>query len=489
MRNDEGFGPNAKKTYREDGSLATVVDGNRLIQYDKKGSVSFVEEINSNTKITYRNGQVAAMEKESVNGQRNITLYNDKGHITTSIALGKNDQVNFTEGYLSSVIKHNESGLDQSEIVETQYGKNGQITSSTHKVRLKTLLGGGMWITTQHATYHENGKLSSVVTYKQCHKQKNDFKNFSLLDNEEADSYCSSITQYDENGKTTVSLRLNENDDVNYNGDRVASVTRRDEHGNPLSSTLYNEDGSLASITNYGSDGKIVSSINYENGRPVSGRQEGTEKYQDIFSSRKDTEYTPETHEKITLIKNKKIKNQAETSLSSAKEGMAVLSENVKSPENTPLTLISIAETSDHIGQKYPELTPQEVDILSDVVVNPNVNQEVTGTVSEIADGIKQRLAEKEITPQEFLQELKLRLKTLLEQVEMIENRLNALAETSEINTGQQTEDANADTNRPVVQAEADNVQSVPTSPADNMIVEPKYGVNIPRNIIKQKTR
>ncbi|MBQ8436989.1 MAG: hypothetical protein IJX20_05005, partial [Alphaproteobacteria bacterium] len=395
----------SSETYYENGKIATTIDKlqNTLTQYDQNGNVMFVEKIDRNTNVTYRNGQVAAIEKKNlISENRTVTLYDDKGQVTTSIALNKDDQVNFQDGYLSSVIKHKKGDRifgGSEEIIETQYNSNGKISSVTHKVQIndkQSILDEttGMYVTTSHTTYHDNGKLASITTYKQKHKKsgkKTSFDDKTYHQEGEADSYISSIEQYDENGKKTVSLKLNENDDVSYNGDKIAMITRRDKEGIPQSTTSYNADGTVANITNYGKDGKVISSLDYENGHPVRGRQEGTENYQDIFAPKQEEK--TEINEKIALIKNKKLQQQAEKSEETAQTAMETLSENAKQEDNTPVTLNSIAQTADNIANKHPTLLPQEVQVLKDVTENKNANHDVADTVTDITNNIEQHPA------------------------------------------------------------------------------------------------
>ena len=275
--NQDTFSQCLKETYRSDGTLATRFDGNKLIQYDRKGQVVSVEQMDPFKQVTYRDGEIAAIAENRLLGRHTITLYN-KGLVTNSINLNENDQVNFKDGYLSSIIKHSSDqyGRDK-QITETQYGKNGKISSVIHKAQMDNFLSKNMWVVTSQSNYHDNGKLASVVTYKQKYHQK--------LNTTEAESYPASIEQYDENGKRLISVRLTEKDEVSFNGDKISSITRRNEDGQPQSTTNYDLNGMVVNILNYDKQGKVISSVDYDkDGRPIKALQEGMENYQDIFA-------------------------------------------------------------------------------------------------------------------------------------------------------------------------------------------------------------
>lgn len=489
----------SKKTFYENGNIATEMTwDNKLIQYDKNGNVMFVEKIDRNTNVTYRNGQVAAIEKKDwISENRTVTLYDDKGQITTSIALNKDDQVNFQNGYLSSVIKHKggkyyRDGSD--EITETQYTPNGKISSVTHKVKINDKQSyfdesTGMYVTTSHTTYHDNGKLASVTTYKQKHKKngkKESWDDKNYHQEGEADSYVSSIEQYDENGKKTVSLKLNENDDVSYNGDKIAMITRRDKEGTPQSTISYNIDGTIANITNYGKDGKVISSLDYENGHPVRGRQEGTENYQDIFAPKQEEK--TEINEKIALIKNKKLQQQAEKSEETAQTAMETLSENAKQEDNTPVTLNSIAQTADNIANKHPTLLPQEVQVLKDVTENKNANHDVADTVTNITNNIEQHPAidngtlSKEIVAIMFTQIMLLR-----KEIEELRKKLDAQQTTAP----KPRKDASYIEDAVVVEEipQAVKVQQIDTNLKNGVLKEPTAGMKIAKEFNERLIR
>ena len=132
--------------------------------------------------------------------------------------------------------------------------------------------------------------MASHITYKQ--KTKRTGRWTSENQEDEAASYISSITQYSEKGKLQVSAQLGEYDEINFNGDKVACITRRVKKGDSLetmSQTTYYPSGNLCAITTY-QDGKVVSSVTYdEQGKPQSSAQQGTENYQDIYQSAQQT--------------------------------------------------------------------------------------------------------------------------------------------------------------------------------------------------------
>lgn len=313
-------------TYRPDGSLATrIVKDSRsrktmLIQYSPEGAVTFVQELEihygKRDDVTYRaDGTVSAIMKEgSLPSQgRCCTLYNEQGQVTTTIQLNKDDQVNFKDGYLSSVIKYSGRGLvgGYTDMDETQYGPDGKLLASTHKVRVSDsiLNEKSLWLTTSETTYHSNGKKASTVTYKQMAKMSKGWRSHKT-EEDKADSYRSSITQYDENGKMTVSVKLDKMDDVSFSGDRLSSVTRRSPEGHPISTTTYDINGSILSVQNYDpSSGKVVSTLNYRDGKPETVRQPTGQEYTDILSDKKKS---PKTNVKKTLkeasLKRKKVR-------------------------------------------------------------------------------------------------------------------------------------------------------------------------------------
>ena len=292
------------ETRRPDGSLATQIlkigFDKYLIQYDPQGQVVFKEKLDTlyfNEKdITYHNGCVASITRRDILGNRAISQYDENGHIVATINANKNDIVNFEpSGYVRSVIKHlseyNDFGKT-TEIEEITFNDAGRIVSSAHKVKMTDLFGPGRdkWLTTDTKQYYPNGQMASHITYKQ--KTKRTGRWISENHEDEAASYIASITQYSENGKMQVSAQLGEYDEISFNGDKVACITRRVKKGDSLetmSQTTYYPSGNLCTITNY-QDGKVVSSVTYdEQGKPQSSAQQGTENYQDIYKAAQKT--------------------------------------------------------------------------------------------------------------------------------------------------------------------------------------------------------
>lgn len=292
------------ETRRPDGSLATQIlrigFDKYLIQYDSQGQVVFKEQMGElffNEKdITYNNGCVASITRRDYRGNRAISQYDENGHIIATINANKNDIVNFApSGYVRSVIKHLSEYGDfgkTTEIEEITFNDFGHIVSSAHKVKMTDLFGPGRdkWMTTDTKQYYPNGQMASHITYKQ--KTKRTGRWTSENQEDEAASYISSITQYSEKGKLQVSAQLGEYDEINFNGDKVACITRRVKKGDSLetmSQTTYYPSGNLCTITTY-QDGKVVSSVTYdEQGKPQSSAQQGTENYQDIYQNAQQT--------------------------------------------------------------------------------------------------------------------------------------------------------------------------------------------------------
>lgn len=292
------------ETRRPDGSLATQIlkigFDKYLIQYDSQGQAVFKEKMDDfffNEKdITYHNGCVASITRRDFRGNRAISQYDENGHIVATINANKNDIVNFApSGHVRSVIKHlseyNDFGKT-TEIEEITFNDAGRIVSSAHKVKMTDWFGPGRekWLTTDTKQYYSNGQMASHITYKQKTKRTGQWHSENQED--EAASYIASITQYSENGKMQVSAQLGEYDEISFNGDKVACITRRVKKGDSLetmSQTTYYPSGNLCTITNY-QDGKVVSSVTYdEQGKPQSSTQQGTENYQDIYKAAQKT--------------------------------------------------------------------------------------------------------------------------------------------------------------------------------------------------------
>lgn len=253
-------------------------------------------------KVTYNeHGQIATIMSEHL-GKRTITQYDENGHATVSQDLGKNDVVNFHKGYIASIIKYEQGSLDilygPAGMNEIQYGENGRMLSSVHKVRirdrlsLRTAPGSGKWMTTDKTTYYGNGHIATHTTYQQRTKNTgrgnaNSMDNFLHgTDRDETDvaeSFISSIEQMDETGKLLLSVQLHEFDEVNYHPTgRVASILRKDKDNNPKTMISYDDMGRVLNQMVY-QDGKVISSVDYVDGKPVSNVQQGNEEYQNIF--------------------------------------------------------------------------------------------------------------------------------------------------------------------------------------------------------------
>lgn len=285
------------ETHRSDGSLATQIIrigfDIYLIQYDSKNQAVFKEQFSSwgfsEKDITYHDGCVATIRKHSNLYPYNttITQYDPNGHIVSEISVDKDDVVVFSNsGYLKSVTKHLKRFGDVNTIEEIEFDDNGHKTSSVQKIKQTNLFGPGRdkWLMTEAKQYHSNGKIQSVVTYAQRTKTEHSGSDFwNRTEEDEALVYISSITQYNESGELTISAQLKEYDDVNFNGNKIASITKRTPWGEILSQTTYYPTGMICSITQYANN-KVVSSIIYdENGKPQSSAQQGTENYQDIY--------------------------------------------------------------------------------------------------------------------------------------------------------------------------------------------------------------
>ncbi len=242
---------------------------------------------------------ITIMEEHS--GYRVITQYDKEGRVTVSQILKDNDVVNFKDGYISSIIKYEENGrFFDSAIIgmnEIQYGENGRMLSSVHKVRIRDKFGlrspgSGKWMTTDKTTYYDNGHIATHTTYQQRTRNTGRGNADSLenslrgTDREEtyvAESFVSSIEQMDESGNLLLSVQLHEFDEVNYHPTgRVASILRKDKDNNPKTMTSYDDVGRILNQMVY-QDGKVISSVDYVDGKPVSNVQQGNEEYQNIF--------------------------------------------------------------------------------------------------------------------------------------------------------------------------------------------------------------
>ena len=266
-------------------------------------------------RVTYNeNGDIATIMTDNVGG-RTITQY-ENGHATVSQDLGKNDVVNFHNGYISSIVKYENDGHFSGKPIgrtTISYGPNGKILSSVHesRININERMGGGrgsrdMWVTTSKTTYHDNGKIATHTTYKQRHERINRppqvqeglSEHVQLMqlwqqDFEEqdhtttVDSYIASIEQMDESGKLILSVQLQEQDQVNYHPTgRVASILRMNKEGKPQSLVSYDENGKIQNQTVY-QDGKVISSTDYTDGKPTHNVQQGDENYQNIFDQAK----------------------------------------------------------------------------------------------------------------------------------------------------------------------------------------------------------
>lgn len=288
------------ETHRPDGSLATQIlkigFEKYLIQYDSQGQIVFKEKMGTSffdeKDITYYNGCVASITRRDYLGNRVISQYDENGHVVSAINANRNDIVNFApSGYVQSVIKHlseyNSFGK-VTEIEEITFNDAGHLVSSSHKVKMTDLFSPSRekWLTTDTKQYYPSGQMVNHITYKQ--KTKRTGRWISENQEDEAASYISSITQYSEQGKLQVSAQLGEYDEISFNGDKVACITRRVKRGDNLetmSQTTYYPSGNLCTITTY-QDGKVVSSVTYdEQGKPQSSTQQGTEGYQDIYQN------------------------------------------------------------------------------------------------------------------------------------------------------------------------------------------------------------
>ena len=253
-------------------------------------------------RVTYNGqGQIATIMSEQF-GKRTITQYDEHGHAMVSQDLGKDDVVNFHNGYIASIIKYEEGEFSAlfgpTGMNEIQYGENGRLLSSVHKVRirdkigLRTNPGSGKWMTTDKTTYHDNGHIATHTTYKQRTRNfgqgnadslHNGLYGTDRNETDVAESFVSSIEQMDENGKLLLSVQLHEFDEVNYHPTgRVASILRKDNDNNPKSMTSYDDMGRILNQMVY-QDGKVVSSVDFVDGKPVSNVQIGNEEYQNIF--------------------------------------------------------------------------------------------------------------------------------------------------------------------------------------------------------------
>lgn len=248
-----------------------------------------------------KEGNIITIMEEHI-GYRVITQYDKEGRVTVSQILKDNDVVNFKDGYISSIIKYEENGrFFDSAIIgmnEIQYGENGRMLSSVHKVRmrnesgLRNSPGSGKWMTTDKTTYHDNGHIATHTTYKQRTRNfgqgnadslENSLRGTDRNETDVAESFVSSIEQMDENGKVLLSVQLHEFDEVNYHPTgRVASILRKDKDNNPKTMTSYDDVGRILNQMVY-KDGKVISSVDYVDGKPVSNVQQGNEEYQNIF--------------------------------------------------------------------------------------------------------------------------------------------------------------------------------------------------------------
>lgn len=285
-------------TFAPDGTVATQLirpydsrleDYVWLVQYDSDGHIVFKESFFklSQDTITYNNGRVASIRRPVGNNEYVITQYDDRSNIISQITAQRDDVINFYNGHVQSLTRRTGNSL-----VEIEFDENGHKRSTAQKVGT-CQHGKEFWLTTETKQYHTNGKLQSVITYEQRTEYTSGFSvttggGFSSVLNEvnAGVSYIASIAQYDESGKIVISAQLKETDEVSFNGDKVACITRRVKKGDSLetvSQTTYYPSGNLCTITNY-QDGKVVSSVTYdEQGKPQSSAQQGTENYQDIY--------------------------------------------------------------------------------------------------------------------------------------------------------------------------------------------------------------
>ena len=254
-------------------------------------------------KVTYNEkGQIATiMTKSDYKGNYTITQYDEHGHATVSQTLDKKDVVNFHKGYIASIIKYEYGTLfDDSPMGmnEIQYGQNGRMLSSVHKVRIRddyfsrSKPGSGKWMTTDKTTYYDNGHIATHTTYKQRTRNfgqgnadswENRMRGTDRDETDVAESFVSSIEQMDESGKVLLSVQLHEFDEINYHPTgRVASILRKDKDNNPKTMTSYDDVGRILNQMVY-QNGKVISSVDYVDGKPVSNVQQGNEEYQNIF--------------------------------------------------------------------------------------------------------------------------------------------------------------------------------------------------------------
>ena len=287
-------------TFAPDGTVATQLirpyglcgeNSAWLVQYDSDGHIVFKERLYNMRQdtITYNNGRVASIRQPVGNNEYIITQYDDKSNIIGQITAQRDDVINFNNGYVQSLTRRTGNSL-----LEIEFDENGRKRSTAQKVQADQF-----WLTTETKQYHTNGKLQSVITYEQRTEHISGFSvttgggfNSVLDDVYSGVSYIASIAQYDESGKIVISAQLKETDEVSFNGDKVACITRRVKKGDSLetmSQTTYYPSGNLCTITNY-QDGKVVSSVTYdEQGKPQSSTQQGTENYQDIYKAAQKT--------------------------------------------------------------------------------------------------------------------------------------------------------------------------------------------------------
>ena len=261
-----------------------------------------IDPLNRKDVTYYPDGSVATVMTWKYGGERVITQYDKNGLVTVSQDLGKDDTVNFQGGLISSIVRYVKEYRQSEERIETQYGEDGHILSSTNQTKIRAIgkPGQDKWLTTQHSTYYGNGRLATVTTYQQRTKRKtrdvnDEWSAWAHMDDlifgggeDSAESYVSSITQYDESGKLLVTFNFHEFDEVSYHpSGRVANILRTDENGNPKTMTSYDENGKILNTMVY-KDGVVISSTDYTNGHPTSNAQQGNAEYQNIFESAKN---------------------------------------------------------------------------------------------------------------------------------------------------------------------------------------------------------
>jgi len=273
----------------------------------KKRNITKVDNPGVSGTYTYNSkGQIATIMQNNKDGSsgRVITQYDENGRVTISQHLGPEDIVNFSDGYIASIVKYDGGATYQGFTVSNsqrsrttlQYGKNGRLLSSVqetafdHKDAIGDRPSGMFWLTTSTSTYYDNGHLATHVTYAQKPTRARGLLESlegSTGPHEVAESYISAIEQMDENGKVLLSLRLHEFDEVNYHpSGRVATVLKKDKDNNPKSLTSYDENGKISNIMVY-KDGVVISSTDYVDGHPVSNTQQGNNEYQNIFDAAK----------------------------------------------------------------------------------------------------------------------------------------------------------------------------------------------------------